>query len=297
VRSGEVRRLLLGILGPGELTLRGLTLGRGDRDKVIAEREHRRYFVKLMSPAGAHATRAAAEIGLAPTVIGVEHLADGRAVVVQEFIRRPGGLRPGTGRPWDRAWMVEHADELAAFFVALARRADLLATLPSPLPASPFQRAKFRLRDMRLLEQDLRSSGWIDLARGERIVAGVQHLSDALPDEPHALVPIHGDPQTTNWIRDERGRLYLVDWDFARLDDPVTDPARLAWWLFSASAERRAFIRKCGVDVGDAELWQRAVWSVTAYAGHTALLVARQGRVERARHFLDLTEELLAGGL
>jgi hypothetical protein len=276
------------LLGAGRLELQGMTLGRGDVDKAIARHGERRYFVKLTSPAAAAATRAAAEIGLAPPLVGVGRLADGRAVVVQDFIR---------GVAWSQTWMVDHAAELARFLFALARRADLLATLPSPLPASPFRRAQLRLRDMRLLEQDLRRAGWVDLSRGARIIAEVQRLSDALPDEPHRLVPIHGDPQKANWIRDRFGQLYLVDWDHARLDDPVTDPSRLAWWLFADAARRRAFISRCGVDVDAPEIWQRAAWSVTAYAGHTALLVACQGRLERARQFLELTEELLDSGL
>jgi hypothetical protein len=289
-RSGEVRRILLAVLGPGDLRLRSLTMARGDRDKVIAAHESGRYFVKLMSPAGALATRAAADLGLAPRMIGTGSLSDGRHVVVQEFIA-------GINATDARAWMVQRADELAAFFFTLARHADLLATLPSPLPASPLQRAEIRLRDMRLVEHDIQHLGWDDLKRVPTMMQRMRALADALPDEPHALVPVHADPQTANWIRDAAGRLYLVDWDYARLDDPVTDPARLAWWLFASSDERRRFVQQCGVDTDDAMVWQRATWSVASYAGHTALLVARQGRLPRASYFLDRAEELLDTGL
>jgi hypothetical protein len=289
-RSAEVRRLLTQVLCPGKLRLRSMTMGRGDRDKAIVTHGGRRYFLKLTSPAGGQATFAAAELGLAPRVAGMGTLLDGRAVVVQEFIA-------GTTGEGVRAWMVAHASDLAGFFSALARREDLLATLPAPLPLSPLGRAEIRLRDMRQLEQAIAQSGWDDFHRAQRMIQGVAQLSAALPDAAHALVPRHGDPQIANWIRARDGRLYLVDWDYARLDDPVTDPARLAWWLFGTSSERRAFIAQCGVDVAWPEIWQRAVWSVTAYAGHTALLVAHQGRLERASYFLDLTEQLLDHGL
>jgi hypothetical protein len=267
-----------------------MTMNRGDRDKAIARHVGRRYFVKLMSAAGGRATLAAGELGLAPRVVGSGVLADGRSVVVQEFVDGT------TGEPV-RAWMVAHAADLAGFFFALARRADLLETLPAPLPASPLGRADIRLQDMRLLAHAISQSGWRDLPRAQRMLQRVREISDALSDTPHALVPRHGDPQLANWIKARDGRLYLVDWDYARLDDPVTDPARLAWWLFDTSADRRAFIAACGLDVDDPQIWQRAVWSVTAYAGHTALLVAHQGRLERASHFLERTEQLLDGGL
>ncbi|HEY3062858.1 MAG TPA: hypothetical protein VGL99_28125, partial [Chloroflexota bacterium] len=58
-----------------------------------------------------------------------------------------------------------------------------------------------------------------------------------------------------------------------------------------------AFIARCGIDVSDSLLWQRAEWSVTAYAGHTALWVARQGRHARATEFLAMCEQLLDAGL
>jgi hypothetical protein len=290
-RSGEVRRILGRLLGPGELRLRSITLGRGDRDKVIAVHAAQRYFVKLMSPTGAHATRAAAELGLAPRVVGSATLADGRTMVVQEFIAGASGGDP-------RTWMPARADELAAFFFALARREDLLSTLPVPLPQSPLQRAEIRLRDMHLAAHDIQPSGWDDAqTRVPTMLARMRALADALPDAPHALVPVHADPQTANWIRDATGRLYLVDWDYARLDDPVTDPARLGWWLFGSSHERRNFMLQCGVPADDPEVWQRAVWSVASYAGHTALVVARQGRLPRASYFLDLTDQLLDNGL
>ena len=129
------------------------------------------------------------------------------------------------------------------------------------------------------------------------MLARVRELSAKLPEHPHDLVPVHADPQLANWIRDAGGRIYLVDWDFARLDDPVTDPARLAWWLFESTDERRKFMRACGVDVDDSVVWQRAGWSLTTYAGHTGLLVARQGRFERATYFMDATDRLLDSGL
>src|SRR5215216_998223 len=106
-RSGELRRLLVDLLGPGDWRLRSMTLRRGDRDKVIADCDGTRYFVKVMWPPGAEATRAAAEVGLAPRVRATGRLGDGRAVVVQDFLRGSSGAEPRV-----RAWILEHADDL-----------------------------------------------------------------------------------------------------------------------------------------------------------------------------------------
>ncbi len=254
-RSGELRRLLADLVGGGEWRLRSMTLGRGDRDKVIAERDGQRYFVKLMWPPGADATRAAAEVGLAPRVIASGQLADGRAVV------------------------------------------DLSVSLPVRQSAYPRERAEVRLRDMHLVADELERSGWPDLGRAQVMLQRIREASDDLPDVPHALVPVHGDPQWANWMLTTDNQLCLVDWDHARLDDPVTDPARLAWWLFEAGRRRHTFIERCGIDVENSVTWQRAEWSVTAYIGHTALWVARQGRLARASEFLHWCEQLLDDGL
>jgi hypothetical protein len=292
-RSGELRRLLTDLIGSGHWRLQSMTLGRGDRDKVIAERDGQRYFVKLMWPPGAVATRAAAEVGLAPRVVAGGRLVDGRAVIVQQFITGSSGAEPGV-----REWMLSHADDLADLFASLARRTDLSANLPRRQSEHPRERAEVRLRDMQLVANEIQDSGWADLGRARAMLHRLREVSDALPDVPHALVPVHGDPQWANWLRTMDGKLYLVDWDHARLDDPVTDPARLAWWLFQADASRlRSFIERCGVDVADTLVWQRAEWSVTAYVGHTALWVARQGRLARASEFLGWCERLLDGGL
>jgi hypothetical protein len=291
-RSGELRRALVCLVGPGAWRLRSMTLGRGDRDKVVAELDGRRYFVKLMWPPGAAATLAAAEVGLAPRVLATSRLADGRAIVVQDFVSGASGADPAV-----RAWMLAHADDLADLFASLARRCDLQSSLPRRLSDSPRERAEVRVHDMQLVADELRGSGWADLGRAALMLARVRDVSSALPDVRHVLVPVHGDPQWANWLLSFERRLFLVDWDHARLDDPVTDPARLAWWLFPPGPRRRAFIARCGIDVSDSLLWQRAEWSVTAYAGHTALWVARQGRHARATEFLDMCEQLLDAGL
>ena len=291
-RSGELRRLLADLVGGGEWRLRSMTLGRGDRDKVIAERDGQRYFVKLMWPPGADATRAAAEVGLAPRVIASGQLADGRAVVVQPFVTGSSGAEPRV-----RAWMRSHADDLAELFASLARRTDLSVSLPVRQSAYPRERAEVRLRDMHLVADELERSGWPDLGRAQVMLQRIREASDDLPDVPHALVPVHGDPQWANWMLTTDNQLCLVDWDHARLDDPVTDPARLAWWLFEAGRRRHTFIERCGIDVENSVTWQRAEWSVTAYIGHTALWVARQGRLARASEFLHWCEQLLDDGL
>lgn len=43
-----------------------------------------------------------------------------------------------------------------------------------------------------------------------------------LPKFPSNLVPTHGDPHPVNFIKSSQ-RLYLLDWEYARLGDPIWD--------------------------------------------------------------------------
>ena len=165
--------------------------------------------------------------------------------------------------------------------------------LPAPFPRSPRARYGMRVEDVRSWLPGLRESGWRGLPRATAMVEELARRVARLPDEGPALVPVHGDPQRGNWLLAGGRRLYQLDWDTARLDDPVTDPARLAWWLLSA-ADCPAFLAACGLDPDDSTTRQRADLSVLNYVVATAVYVVRFGRLERADHWLALAEELLA---
>lgn len=41
----------------------------------------------------------------------------------------------------------------------------------------------------------------------------------------HLLVPCHNDPLCENWVLDDRNRLYLIDWEYAGMNDGMWDLA------------------------------------------------------------------------
>ncbi len=65
--------------------------------------------------------------------------------------------------------------------------------------------------------------------QGDSAVPGlsIHPESEAGPGE---LVLTHGDPNTSNFILDRDGRLFLLDWDDACLSDPMRDIGPLLWW-------------------------------------------------------------------
>lgn len=156
----------------------------------------------LQNPCHYPCMQAAAEAGIAPPVRFVD---PARGVAVLDFVReRPLGEYPG-GPP-----------ALARDMGALIRRLQDTAEFPAP---------DITYRDLvgRMLafvsDSNVFAPGLL-----ERHVAGFERIRAEYPWDDAARVASHNDPNPRNVLFDGR-RLWLVDWETACANDPLTDVA------------------------------------------------------------------------
>ena len=63
----------------------------------------------------------------------------------------------------------------------------------------------------------------IDLPDGyEKVVAEAEPIKTLLAEKPGALVPSHCDPLCENFL-DADGRMWIVDWEYSGMNDPMWD--------------------------------------------------------------------------
>jgi len=146
--------------------------------------------------------RAAAEAGIAPPL----HFVDAdRGVAVMEFVaQRPLQAYPG-GPP-----------ALVRELGALIRRLQERAVFPP---------AEIRYTDLvrRMLAFVVQSRVFADGLLAPH-ADGLERICDAYPWDDRALVSSHNDPNPRNVLFDG-ARLWLVDWETAYRNDPLTDLA------------------------------------------------------------------------
>ncbi|KAB8307404.1 aminoglycoside phosphotransferase [Erwinia endophytica] len=150
------------------------------------------------------ASRAAAEIGLTPAV----HYADvAQGVVIYTAL--------------DTRWHWARLDQLMQprHFTRLTRLLDQLHEINLALPS--------RQDDMRHLRQRCREDGVIMSDELNWLGECVDLAWQALNQQPHPAVLIHGDPIASNWLVNEQGDWQLLDFDYASLGDAWYDIAVL----------------------------------------------------------------------
>ena len=76
----------------------------------------------------------------------------------------------------------------------------------------------------------------------DRHAEGFERIREAYPWNAAALVPSHNDPNPRNILFDGT-RLWLVDWETAYLNDPLTDPAVVTHELAVTPELERALLR------------------------------------------------------
>jgi hypothetical protein len=231
--------------------------------------------------------RVAGELVLAPQLIAGGTLHDGRRVIVQPFV-------PGTTA--DAAWLRSHQSQVAPVLRRLAASAELRCVLDPVGEGGLRARSQTRHGILDGWYADIADSGWPGLERVRTLLDQLEVIAHTLPIEGAEPVAVHADPQPANWRVTTDQQVYLTDWETARLDDPVTDPARVAIWCLPFE-ERAAFIRACGLEADDAVVHQVAHWQTTQYFAGIVLWVVKRGRPARGDFFLDLSERLLAEGL
>ena len=271
----------------GTWQLRALDVGGGDESKLVARApDGRRLFVKVGGMTQPSVARVVGQMALAPPLVAGGTLSDGRAIIVQPFV---------PGRTADAAWLRAHQSQVAAALRTLATSKDLRRVLSLVGDGGPRSRARTRHPILDGWYADIASSGWPGLARVRSVLDQLEAIAETLPEDGAQPVAVHADPQPANW-RVVDGQVYLTDWETARLDDPVTDPSRVAIWCLPFE-ERPAFMRACGLPSDDPVVHRMAHWQTTQYFAGIALWVVKRGRAARGDYFLDLSERLLADGL
>jgi thiamine kinase len=166
--------------------------------------------------------RAAAAIGIAPPLLAAEPQA--RGLLVMEFL---------PGRVWDTA-DYGNVDALRR----LGERLYALHRLPPPAVEAfdPWRVAQAYVRQ-------------IDAAHGaalERPLQRLQALSAQLRTGQAAMTVVHGDLWQGNVL--QGSRLWLLDWEYAQLSDPLMDVACVLAYYPAAERYRVELAAAAGLD-------------------------------------------------
>ncbi len=184
----------------GGITNRSFRLQAADLDLVLRwpGTSASRYLDRRAEPLNAAAV---ADLGIAPPVLAAD---------------------PDAG--WYITAFASGAEALhdAAFAdpATLAAALDLLSRLHRSKIAFPFRQGLFQAIDLYL---DLAPAPAMRQAR--RMLEPVRL---ALQRNPMPLAPCHIDPNPANFLRRADGRLLLIDWEFAAMEEPLWDLAAVS---------------------------------------------------------------------
>lgn len=198
----------------GGITNRSYRLRAGESDLVLRwpGASASRYLDRRAEPGNA---RAAAEIGLAPRVLAADP-ERGWYITAYET-----GAETLTTADFGQAQVLGEAIAL------LARLHD------API-RFPFQQGLFQAIDLYLALAP--TPRMLDLRRR------LEPVQTALARNRLALVPCHIDPNPANFLRCADGRLQLIDWEFAAMEEPLWDLAAVALEADAAGQAVGAFI-------------------------------------------------------
>jgi hypothetical protein len=213
--------------------------------------------------------RIAAEAGIAPRL---RHVEPDAGVAIMDFLpTRPLGEYPG-GAP------------------ALARD---LGRLVSRLQATPrFPERYAFVSVVQWLLGFLRSSGLFADGLLDAHAEGFERIRAAYRFDPATAVSSHNDPNPNNVLFDGE-RLWLIDWESAFRNDPLTDVAILTQYLAPTPALQAALVEAWLGRAPDAYLSARLTLmrqlTRLYYAGLLFTVVARGARAEPETDLVALT--------
>jgi len=209
----------------GGITNRSYRLQAEGRDLVLRwpGASASRYLDRRAEPINAQAV---AELGLAPPVLAADSDAG-----------------------WYITAFVTGAEALSASDVAehetFTAVLDLLTRLHRSSVVFPFEQGLFKAIDLYL---DLAPTALMQEARRQLEPARLALLRNQM-----ARVACHVDPNPANFLRAEDGRLLLIDWEFAAMEEPLWDLAAVTMEAAIDPAMARAAIEPL---VGPAQ-WPR----------------------------------------
>jgi thiamine kinase len=166
--------------------------------------------------------RAAAAVGIAPALVAAAP--EARGLLVMEFV---------PGRLWERA-DYDNVDALRR----LGERLYALHRLPPPAIEAfdPWRVAQAYVRQI-----DAAHTGAL-----ERPLQRLQTLSAELRCGPAAMTVVHGDLWQGNVL--QGSRLWLLDWEYAQLSDPLMDVACVLAYYPAAERYRAELAAAAGFD-------------------------------------------------
>ncbi|TGE35036.1 choline kinase [Desulfosporosinus fructosivorans] len=71
----------------------------------------------------------------------------------------------------------------------------------------------------------------------------IEAIRELFKDNPPPKVPCHNDPLPVNWL-DDKKNFYLIDWEYAGMDDPMFDLAALAIEAELTDAQERFLLQQ-----------------------------------------------------
>jgi len=234
-------------LSDGEAPLMLAPLGGGSVNEVFrVDSRLGRFVVRLNGPAWRRPGvdrgrelalhRAAAAAGIAPPIVAADPQAEGLLI-----------MRYQDGR----VWREQDFDDVAALW-RLGERLQLLHALAAPAiePFDPWSVAQGYLR------QIAAPPPAAPLARLERCCAGLIRQSSG------ACIT-HGDLAQNNLL--EGSRLWLLDWEYAQLSDPLMDIACVLAYYPVAVRHRAELVAAAGL--GGQALGEELAQRITIYQG------------------------------
>ena len=198
----------------------------------------RTYFVKV----GVEVERylAMAKIGLTPLIILHGQLESGSSVIVQQFI---------DGRNPSRADYRERLKDVAQIIRTLHNDLRVKAVLERT--SSNFYKdaglqalARLRHKWNQQKEQIPSLADFVDKS--------LEHLETQIDQfSGKGLAASHGDICNANWLFASDGKIYLIDFDLMKLDDPALDMGALLWWYYPPEL-RESFLDVAGYSYDEA---------------------------------------------
>lgn len=208
------------------------------RESYFALGFKRTYFVKV----GVQVERylAMAEIGLTPPVILHGQLESGLSVMVQSFV---------TGRKPSRADYRERMNDIAEIVRTMQTSPHIKSVLEAT-PSDLYNDAGMRALDLlcqkwERYKDQVPTAAWSVDDSLEQLEKQVNQFSN------EGLVASHGDICNANWLFASNGKIFLIDFDLMKMDDPALDLGALLWWYYPPGL-RKSFSEVAGYRYDDA---------------------------------------------
>jgi len=198
------------------------------KESYFVQGNEQRYFVKV----GVHAERylTMAEIGLT---------AGGETIIVQSFIE---------GKEPSRKDYRERMNVVAEVLHKLHNSPQLKEVLEAV--SSDFYKDAGLLALGRLRQKWERYKAQVPSAVGfvEQSLEQLENQINQFTGE--GLVASHGDICNANWLFASDRKIYLIDFDMLKMDDPAFDMGALLWWYYPPEL-RESFLEMAGYGYED----------------------------------------------